>query len=69
MAKKRVATPGHDIPASAQEPVAPQAYVAWKEAKIRAALAQSLDRTCMIPPDTVWQRFGFETEDVKPVVP
>ncbi|MGE6739288.1 hypothetical protein ACQKGC_03320 [Allorhizobium pseudoryzae] len=40
--------------------VTPEAYVAWKDAKVRAALAEAEDRTCMIPAADVWERFGFE---------
>ncbi|MDQ0465876.1 hypothetical protein QO010_003668 [Caulobacter ginsengisoli] len=33
-------------------------YQAWKDRKIRRALAQSEDRTQMIPAEEVWDSFG-----------
>ncbi|RWX78798.1 hypothetical protein EPK99_09435 [Neorhizobium lilium] len=39
---------------------ADEGYEAWKIAKIRTALEESKDRSCVIPLDDVWKRFGFE---------
>ncbi len=36
------------------------AYLAWKEAKIRAGLAQSKDRANMIPAHKLWAEFKLE---------
>ncbi len=41
-------------------PVTKAGYEAWKEAKIKKALAEAEDRASMIAAANVWERFGFE---------
>ena len=48
----------HLRPAGA--PSADPDYLAWKNAKIRKALAQTEDRSNMIPASKVWEQFGPE---------
>ncbi|TCR04655.1 hypothetical protein EDF70_102758 [Neorhizobium sp. JUb45] len=43
-----------------QAPASDPDYLAWKERKIRAALKQAEDRSCMVPAKTVWEKFGLE---------
>ena len=35
-------------------------YDAWKRAKVERALAQSQDRSSMIPAEKVWRELGLE---------
>ena len=50
--------PGDKI--SDVQPVADPDHAAWKRAKIERGLAQSADRSAMIPAEEVWRKLGLE---------
>lgn len=43
-----------------QAPASDADYLAWKKSKIKAALKQAEDRSCMVPAKSVWESFGLE---------
>lgn len=60
MAKLRKSSAQTDTAPPTEKSVTPEHYAAWKEAKIRAALAETDDRSTLIPASDVWEQFGFE---------
>jgi hypothetical protein len=60
MAKLRSSSDKSERVPPVDKPATPEEYVAWKETKIRAALAEAENRSSLIPASDVWEQFGFE---------